>query len=61
MYDEAVETMIYITNIRTKDHSGFDIGYSNKQAPGVYGCEQVDDIAVINNAVFATNSRNNFV
>jgi len=56
VYDEAVETMIYITNIRTKDHSGFDIGYSNKQAPGVYGCEQVDDIAVINNAVFATNS-----
>ena len=68
IYDENVETLIFVTNIRTKDLSGFSIGYSNLEPPGLYTIGvKTDDIAKINQAVFATNgdfamfSNNNWV
>lgn len=56
MYSESLENMIFVANIRTKDLSGFNIGYGNLQAPGNYNEHlKTDDIAKLNNAVFATN------
>ncbi|MEX1377443.1 MAG: phosphodiester glycosidase family protein [Eubacteriales bacterium] len=56
IYDEEVETSIYVANIRTKELSGFSIGYSNLAPPGDYSKHiKTDDIAQVNKAVFATN------
>lgn len=57
IYSEQLETMLFIANIRTKDLSGFNIGYGAiQQAPGDYDKNvKTDDIAKLNNAVFATN------
>ena len=56
VYDEAIETSIYIANIRTKDNSGFSLGYYNQTLPETYSKSiKTDDIAVVNKCVFATN------
>lgn len=56
IYDESIETTIFVSNIRTKDNRGFNIGYSNMEPPGDYTIGvKTDDIAQINKAVFATN------
>ncbi|MBN2879795.1 MAG: phosphodiester glycosidase family protein [Clostridia bacterium] len=56
IYDESIETLIFVTHIRTKDSSGFSLGYSNLEEPGVYTIGvKTDTIAQINKAVFATN------
>lgn len=54
VFDESIETVIFVASIRTKEPSGFNIGYSNLEVPGVKNVK-TDDIAQVNNAIFATN------
>ena len=68
VYDENIETLIFVTNIRTNDPSEFKLGYSTEEPPGKYTLGvKTDNIAQINKAVFATNgdfamfSQNNWV